>query len=106
MVKVRIQLDATLDVDVEAFLAALIEEDEIPAGEPQPSAGDVGYLVAGYFPVEDNVPRWARDAITVVTEGMTVLPVTELPGRVASQCICPAFPYSIETTCPAHGTGA
>lgn len=71
MTVVRLVLSAEIEIDLEAWAAAALEAEHADRLYTHPE--DIIYHAVGLFPIEDNVPRWARDSINVTSETYSVL---------------------------------
>lgn len=65
MATVRVEIHAVLEVDIDKWAAEHDNHGHTPSTHPGDVAGQVRW---GLFTVEDQIPRWARDAITFISE--------------------------------------
>lgn len=71
--RIKVRVTAEFEIDPAAWLAAAVEAEHLEPGEL--AAGDpklVAEYATGYIAAEDHLPRWARDAVTVVRESVEV----------------------------------
>jgi hypothetical protein len=69
MIRARIVIE--IDVDPDAWHAAL-KEEWIEPGEVDPAdEREIAMRATGYIAAEDRLPRWARSAMTVVSETLS-----------------------------------
>lgn len=68
MTVLRVPVQAVLLVDTDRWRE--IDLDNLdPDHDPTTATEDeIGWVARGLFPIEDRLPRWARDAITVTEE--------------------------------------
>jgi hypothetical protein len=77
MTTIRVAITGLLEVNVEAWVA---EYDN--HGDDGTTPEDVAAAVGAMFNVTDQVPRWARDAVTVIEEhsSYVAVPADRRPG--------------------------
>ena len=72
--RIRVRVTAEFEIDPAAWVAAAVEAEHLVAGELHPGYRQlVAEYATGYTAAEDNMPRWARDAMTVVSESTEVI---------------------------------
>lgn len=71
--RIKVRVTAEFEIDTAAWLAAAVEAEHLQPGELD--AGDpqlIAEYATGYMAAADHLPRWARDAVTVVRESVEV----------------------------------
>lgn len=69
MSKILTEIHAVIEIDTDQW--RLIHPDDNPDPDHDPTtAGDIeiACVVRNLWPIEDQLPRWARDAVRVVGE--------------------------------------
>lgn len=105
----RLEIRGVLEIDLDAYAAAALEEEDTTELLTDPD--EILMEVSGHFPIEDAIPRWARNAIKFVSETHTTNPApshAQPPGQ--PECICRPTATGLSVTrsphCPLHGDGA
>lgn len=69
MSKIRVEIHAVIEVDTDQW--RLIDPMDNPDPDHDPTTAsetEIGWVVRNLWPIDDHLPRWARDAVRVVEE--------------------------------------
>jgi hypothetical protein len=70
----RVRATYEWDIDPAAYIAAGIEAEWYETGDLDPAdLTTVAHLATGYTDPDEHLPRWARDAMRVVSQTVEVI---------------------------------
>lgn len=71
--RIRVRVTAEFEIDTAAWHAAAVEAEHLQPGELDTDDNQlIAEYATGYMAAEDHLPRWARDAMTVVSESTEI----------------------------------